>query len=700
MSEESTQCDIFISYRRQGGREVARTLNLALAAMGYEHIFFDFNSLRDGLFNEKILEAINVCKDFILVLSPGSMDRCVNEEDWVRTEISAAIDAGCNIVPVTIDDNGIVFPEDFPRKFNSIKRLQQSKLRTDEFFDDSVRRISERLESPKRVVQSKKSRDEGAFVLTARSDETCELYIEGERYSKIKAGKFTRVTVLKPGEEYKLTFRSLANRKDAIERTYRCPKISKADEIAVSFVEYRESLMKEDRENRERLKRERSLHQVDKENLRNALKHYDDRDMYAYDGMTLVRKGGSFGFLDEKGLETVPCQYEDALHFSDDFACVKMDGKWGMVDRNGRTALPFESEVPSYYAGGIVIIRKHGKYGAVNIKGDVVIPFDYDYISQQEGRVLFVRKGKSFRLFSSDGKDLNNVVFDYVETAYVPFGIEGNRLMVSGGSYNKEFLDSAVKSNPRFFGEKPDIYSIVKRNNRLGYIWGGKLTVPCITEEIRPVGRLSQERFGGRPKALMAKIHGKWGVFHAESGSIIIPMKYDTIDYRDFVFLVGEGVLGKMPDTQTYFYKDVVIPEVVGAIGYDGSFLIPLEYNWIIRNSDINSTFYSAIKIDGKATPADIQYINGILNREYFWWFFSEEEYNAHILPLKKKANPDLRFFEDKFYCSVDATGKCDVNLVSRTEFYRGEKVKEEYYGHYYDDDFLSHYLESPESTE
>ena len=176
MGEDSVKCDIFISYRREGGRDKARNLQLALSAVGYSDIFFDFNSLRDGKFNEKILDAISVCKDFILILSPGSMDRCVNEEDWVRIEVLAAIDAGCNIIPVTIDDHGIVFPEELPKKFDSIKQIQQSKLRTDEFFEDSVRRISERLKSVKKtgpIYQSKNNPEKeccSAFKVLSNQD--------------------------------------------------------------------------------------------------------------------------------------------------------------------------------------------------------------------------------------------------------------------------------------------------------------------------------------------------------------------------------------------------------------------------------------------------------------------------------------------------------------------------------------------------
>jgi hypothetical protein len=65
--------DIFISYRRIDGRDVARTIEQALLKERYQHVFFDYTSIQDGKFNIKIIDAISSCKDFILVLSPKSM---------------------------------------------------------------------------------------------------------------------------------------------------------------------------------------------------------------------------------------------------------------------------------------------------------------------------------------------------------------------------------------------------------------------------------------------------------------------------------------------------------------------------------------------------------------------------------------------------------------------------------------------------
>lgn len=138
--------DIFISYRRDGGVDSARTVQLSLETHGFQSIFFDYESIRNGVFDKQITDSINKCKDFILILSKGSLDRCVNQEDWVATEIRTALSAKCNIIPlVTEDFNG--FPTKFPKDLEKIKAIQQSKLMKDEFFNASIDKLIDRLKS-------------------------------------------------------------------------------------------------------------------------------------------------------------------------------------------------------------------------------------------------------------------------------------------------------------------------------------------------------------------------------------------------------------------------------------------------------------------------------------------------------------------------------------------------------------------------
>ena len=76
---------IFISYRRDGGDMLAGRLADKLRTLGYG-VFFDVESMRSGLFNTQILEAITLCKDVIVVLPPCGLDRCSDDNDWVRKE--------------------------------------------------------------------------------------------------------------------------------------------------------------------------------------------------------------------------------------------------------------------------------------------------------------------------------------------------------------------------------------------------------------------------------------------------------------------------------------------------------------------------------------------------------------------------------------------------------------------------------------
>ena len=83
--------DLFISYRREDGRDHARNIQQALKARGYKQIFFDYDSIQKGDFTKRIIDAIYSCTDFILVLSPKSMKRCTKDGDPVANEIRTAV---------------------------------------------------------------------------------------------------------------------------------------------------------------------------------------------------------------------------------------------------------------------------------------------------------------------------------------------------------------------------------------------------------------------------------------------------------------------------------------------------------------------------------------------------------------------------------------------------------------------------------
>ncbi len=93
---------VFLSYRRDVSQHIARSVFLDLRHHDYD-VFMDVESINSGTFDTIILDQIVARAHFVLVLTHGSLDRCVNENDWLRIEIEHAIDLQRNIVPLLFD---------------------------------------------------------------------------------------------------------------------------------------------------------------------------------------------------------------------------------------------------------------------------------------------------------------------------------------------------------------------------------------------------------------------------------------------------------------------------------------------------------------------------------------------------------------------------------------------------------------------
>src|ERR1700693_2284923 len=91
--------DVFISYRRESGSAEARLIRGELQQRGLRG-FLDVDDLRRGYFDEALLRCIAEAKNYIVILSPDSLDRCTDPDDWMRREITQAIKTERNIIPI------------------------------------------------------------------------------------------------------------------------------------------------------------------------------------------------------------------------------------------------------------------------------------------------------------------------------------------------------------------------------------------------------------------------------------------------------------------------------------------------------------------------------------------------------------------------------------------------------------------------
>lgn len=138
----SEQYDIFISYRRSSSGFLPRAVRDSLTIRGYS-VFLDVESMRAGGFDRQLLETIRGCKDFILVLSPGALDRCGSEEDWLRQELSCALAEKKNIIPLIMDGFDS-FPEHLPEDIAAVKRLHSLRV-FQEYYDAMIGKLCDFL---------------------------------------------------------------------------------------------------------------------------------------------------------------------------------------------------------------------------------------------------------------------------------------------------------------------------------------------------------------------------------------------------------------------------------------------------------------------------------------------------------------------------------------------------------------------------
>lgn len=151
---------IFISYRRKGGYDTAKLVYDRLRLDGYS-VSFDIDTLRSGNFDKELERRIKKCKDFILILSTSIFDRLsrkgYNEkEDWVRQEISCALKAGKNIIPLYQD--GFCYPDPMPEDIYEISRKNSLKVSPQQ-FEANYEKMKKTflLSKPRWTVRNKKN---------------------------------------------------------------------------------------------------------------------------------------------------------------------------------------------------------------------------------------------------------------------------------------------------------------------------------------------------------------------------------------------------------------------------------------------------------------------------------------------------------------------------------------------------------------
>ena len=131
--------DVFICYRRDGSGFLPQAVRNQLVERGYR-VFLDVdgNSIKSGNFDKQIFQVLSECNDVIVVLPPHALDRCSDEEDWVRREVEFAFKNNKRLIPLMMRE--FDFPPVLPSGMDDL-RNQQGVTADPEFFDAVIDRL-------------------------------------------------------------------------------------------------------------------------------------------------------------------------------------------------------------------------------------------------------------------------------------------------------------------------------------------------------------------------------------------------------------------------------------------------------------------------------------------------------------------------------------------------------------------------------
>ena len=154
------------------------------------------------------------------------------------------------------------------------------------------------------------------------------------------------------------------------------------------------------------------------------------------------KRGGKWGFINEKGEQKIPFEYEDAAPFVDGLASVKKNGKFGFINEDNEVVIDFQFDVALPFEKGFAIVQLNEKWGTIDKMGKIILPIKYDILRRMESWELL----KIGREYDDHGLRYGLINFQgdiIIEVLYKNIGTFNNDLAAvnmssSGGFINKK----------------------------------------------------------------------------------------------------------------------------------------------------------------------------------------------------------------------------------------------------------------------
>ncbi|MFO1439458.1 MAG: WG repeat-containing protein [Verrucomicrobiaceae bacterium] len=128
------------------------------------------------------------------------------------------------------------------------------------------------------------------------------------------------------------------------------------------------------------------------------------------EGLAAVSLAGKWGFIDKTGKVVIEPAWDEAQHFQEGLAPVKKGALWGFIDKTGQVAIPPAFEEAFTFTEGLACVMKGGLYGFIDPTGKVVIDLTWARPGRySHGHVVLTTKegeGGVVKVFNQKGSSV------------------------------------------------------------------------------------------------------------------------------------------------------------------------------------------------------------------------------------------------------------------------------------------------------
>ncbi|MDR2924666.1 MAG: WG repeat-containing protein [Azoarcus sp.] len=142
---------------------------------------------------------------------------------------------------------------------------------------------------------------------------------------------------------------------------------------------------------------------------------FDVAEKFAFNGLAKVSQGGKWGYVNLKGGEAIPLNYDEVGDFDHGMVPVKRNGKWGYSDAQGLITVPTHFDaVSGIWQDGLSAVLVQGKWGYVNPHGEMAIKPGFDRVTKFQDGLARVQIKRKWGIINTAGELVIQPSFDAI----------------------------------------------------------------------------------------------------------------------------------------------------------------------------------------------------------------------------------------------------------------------------------------------